>query len=214
MSAHCCSAPASPPSVDPRYRKALWVALVVNASMFVAELLASWSSGSLSLLADSIDFFGDAANYALSLSVLGMALSVRSKAALFKAACMAAFGVFVLGKAAWNLQAGVAPEAITMGVVGIAALAANAGVAWMLYRFRTGDADMRSVWICSRNDAIGNVAVMLAAVGVLGTGRAWPDLAVAAVMGVLALSGAATVMKQARAELQSSAVAAQAAPFA
>jgi Co/Zn/Cd efflux system component len=170
--------------------------------MFVAELLASWSSGSVSLLADSIDFFGDAANYALSLAVLGMALTARSKAAMFKAACMGAFGAFVLGKALWNAQTGVAPEAFTMGAVGLAALTANAGVAWMLYRFRTGDANMRSVWICSRNDAIGNVAVMLAALGVFGTGSAWPDLAVASVMGVLALTGAATVMRQARDELK------------
>jgi Co/Zn/Cd efflux system component len=200
MSAHCCSAPAAP-AVDPRYRKALWIALALNALMFVVELGASWRSGSVSLLADSIDFFGDAANYALSLAVLAMVLSVRAKAALFKAACMGAFGVFVLGKAAWNLHAGVPPEPATMGVVGFAALLVNAGVALMLYRFRTGDANMRSVWICSRNDALGNVAVMLAAAGVLGTGSAWPDLLVAAIMGALALSGASTVLRHAREEL-------------
>ena len=200
MSDHCCATPTRP-TVDPRYRRALWVALFVNAGMFVAELVASWSSGSVSLLADSIDFFGDAANYALSLAVVGMALSVRSKAAMFKAACMVAFGVFVLAKAAWNLQAGVPPEAMTMGAVGLAALVANLGVAVMLYRFRTGDANMRSVWLCSRNDAIGNVAVMLAALGVFGTGSAWPDLLVAAVMAVLALTGGAAVLKQARGEL-------------
>lgn len=158
----------------------------------------------MSLLADSIDFFGDAANYALSLAVLGMALSARSKAALFKAACMGGFGVFVLGKALWNLKTGVPPEPATMGVVGIVALLVNGSVAWMLYRFRTGDANMRSVWICSRNDALGNLAVMLAALGVLGTGSAWPDLLVAAVMGALALSGAFSVMTHARQELQSS----------
>jgi Co/Zn/Cd efflux system component len=202
MSAHCCSAPAAP-TVDPRYRRALWVALCVNAGMFVAEWVASWTSGSVSLLADSIDFFGDAANYALSLAVLGMGVAARSKAALFKAACMGAFGVFVVGKALWNLKAGVAPEALTMGVVGLAALVANVGVALMLYRFRGGDANMRSVWICSRNDAIGNVAVMLAALGVFGTGSAWPDVLVAGVMGVLALTGAVTVLRQARQELQS-----------
>jgi Co/Zn/Cd efflux system component len=180
----------------------LWIALVLNAAMFAVELGASWASQSVSLLADSIDFFGDAANYALSLAVLGMALPVRSKAALFKAACMGAFGVFVLGKALWNLQAGVVPEPATMGVVGFAALAVNAGVAWMLYRYRTGDANMRSVWICSRNDALGNVAVMLAALGVFGTGSAWPDLVVASIMGSLALWGAGTVLAHARGELQ------------
>lgn len=203
MSASCCSASScSSPPVNPRYRKALWVALVLNALMFVVELGASWTSGSVSLMADSIDFFGDAVNYGISLAVLAMAASARSKAALFKGATMGAFGVFVLGKALYNLQAGVTPEPITMGAVGLVALAVNAGVALMLFRFRTGDANMRSVWICSRNDAIGNVAVMLAAVGVFGTGSAWPDLAVAGVMGALALTGAWTVLRQARGELR------------
>ncbi|HEX7638764.1 MAG TPA: cation diffusion facilitator family transporter [Burkholderiaceae bacterium] len=204
MSAHCCSdsACSSPSPADPRYRRALWVALVLNAAMFAAELGAAWASGSVSLLADSIDFFGDAGNYALSLAVLGMSLGTRSRAALFKAACMGAFGVFVLGKAAWNLHAGLPPEPATMGAVGLLALAVNGGVALMLYRFRTGDANMRSVWICSRNDALGNVAVMLAAAGVLGTGSAWPDLLVAAAMGALALSGAASVLRHAREELR------------
>ena len=205
MSAHCCSAPVKP-SVDPTYRKALWVALVLNALMFVVEFGASWTSGSVSLLADSIDFFGDAGNYALSLAVLGMAMAARSRAAVFKAACMAAFGVFVLGKALWSLQGGLPPEPATMGAVGFAALAVNAGVAWMLYRFRSGDANMRSVWICSRNDALGNLAVMLAALGVFGTGSAWPDLLVATAMAMLALTGASTVLKQARGELRAAAV--------
>jgi len=203
MSASCCSntSCSAPPPVDPRYRKALWVALVLNAMMFAVELGGSWASGSVSLLADAIDFFGDAGNYAISLAVLGMAATTRSKAALFKAACMGAFGVFVLGKAVWNLQAGVPPEPATMGVVGFVALAVNGGVALMLYRFRSGDANMRSVWICSRNDALGNIAVMLAALGVFGTGNAWPDLLVAGVMGVLALTGSWAVLQQARGEL-------------
>jgi Co/Zn/Cd efflux system component len=201
MSAHCCSAPTQP-VVDARYRKLLWAALVLNAAMFAIELGASWASSSVSLLADSIDFFGDAANYAISLAVLGLSLATRSKAALFKAASMGTFGVFVLCKALWNLQAGAVPEPATMGAVGLAALAVNAGVAWMLYRYRGGDANMRSVWICSRNDALGNMAVMLAALGVFGTGSAWPDLVVASVMAVLALWGAATVFGQARGELR------------
>ena len=172
--------------------------------MFVVELGASWASGSVSLLADSIDFFGDAANYALRLAVLGMALSVRSKAALFKAACMGAFGVFVLGKALWNLQSGVAPEPVDHGRGRLRGAGRQRGRGLMLYRFRTGDANMRSVWICSRNDALGNVAVMLAALGVFGTGSAWPDLLVAAVMGVLALSGAWTVRVRPGRELRGS----------
>ncbi|MGV3494873.1 MAG: cation transporter [Ramlibacter sp.] len=203
MSAHCCSAPThAGPQIDPRFRKALWIALVLNALMFVVELGGSWTSGSVALVADAIDFFGDAANYALSLAVLGLGAATRSRAALFKAACMGAFGVFVLGHAAWRLAAGGAPEPVTMGAVGVAALAVNAGVAWMLYRFRTGDANMQSVWICSRNDAIGNVAVMLAALGVFGTGSAWPDVLVATIMAALAISGAWTVLRQARRELR------------
>jgi Co/Zn/Cd efflux system component len=212
MSASCCSdaACSATPAVDPRFRRALWVALVLNALMFAVELGASWASGSVSLLADSIDFFGDAGNYAISLAVLGMGLAARSKAALFKAACMGGFGLFVLGRAGWSLQAGVAPEPATMGAVGFVALAVNAGVALMLYRFRSGDANMRSVWICSRNDALGNVAVMLAALGVFGTGQAWPDLLVAGVMAVLALSGSWSVLKQASGELRGAREAARA----
>jgi len=203
MSASCCSAPdCSSPSVDPRYRRVLWIALALNALMFVVELGASWHSGSVSLLADSIDFFGDSANYALSLAVLALAASVRSKAALFKAACMGAFGVFVLGRALWGVQAGTPPEPVTMGAVGFAALLVNAGVALLLYRFRSGDANMRSVWICSRNDAVGNLAVLLAALGVFGTGSAWPDLLVAGIMAGLALSGSWSVMRHARNELR------------
>ena len=205
MSASCCSnsACSGTASLDPTYRRVLWVALVLNAAMFAVEFGASWLSGSVSLLADSIDFFGDAGNYAISLAVLGMSLATRARAALFKAACMGAFGAFVLGKTYWSLQGGTPPEAVTMGAVGLVALAVNAGVAFMLYRFRTGDANMRSVWICSRNDALGNIAVAAAALGVLGTGRAWPDLLVATGMAVLALSGAWTIARQAMQELQS-----------
>ena len=202
MSAHCCPAPPTPSSTEPRYRKVLWLALVLNALMFVVELGAAWTSGSVALLADSIDFFGDAGNYAISLAVLGMATQVRAKAALFKAACMGAFGGFVLSKALWNLQTGAPPEPMTMGAVGFTALAVNAAVAVMLLRYRSGDANMRSVWICTRNDVLGNLAVMVAAAGVFGTGSAWPDLAVAAAMAMLALTGSWTVVRQARAELQ------------
>jgi Co/Zn/Cd efflux system component len=203
MSAHCCAHEPAP-QADPTVRRVLWAALVLNAAMFVVEIGASWTSGSVSLLADSIDFFGDAGNYAISLAVLGSSLAARSKAALFKAACMGAFGVFVLGQAAWKLQAAVPPEHVTMGAVGLAALAVNLVVAWLLFRYRNGDANMRSVWICTRNDVLGNVAVMLAALGVFGTASAWPDLLVAAIMALLALTGSWTVVQQARRELQPS----------
>lgn len=192
--------PAGAP-VPPGYRRVLWIALVVNAAMFLVEIGAGVSSGSVSLLADAIDFFGDAANYGVSLAVLAMSATIRAKAAVLKAASMAAFGVLVLGRAAWAAANGAPPEPLTMGVVGTLALAANLGVAILLYAFRQGDANMRSVWLCTRNDAIGNVAVLLAALGVFGTGTRWPDLAVAAVMAGLALSAGLSVLRQARQEL-------------
>lgn len=199
MSDACCSPP--PPSVDPRYRRVLWIALVLNVAMFAVEIAGGLQSGSVSLLADAIDFFGDAANYGLSLFVLSMALAWRARASLLKAASMAAFGVFVLVRAAWSFAAGVTPEPLAMGLIALLALAVNVSVALMLYRYRTGDSNMRSVWLCSRNDALGNIAVALAALGVFGSGRAWPDLLVAAGMAALALSSAWNVMHHARAEL-------------
>ena len=169
--------------------------------MFVVELGAGVRSGSASLLADAIDFLGDAANYGVSLWVLAMALTWRARAALLKGASMLAFGVFVIGRVAWGAWQGVPPEPLTMGSVGLLALAANLGVAVLLYAWREGDANMRGVWLCTRNDALGNIAVMAAALGVFGTGAAWPDLAVAAVMAGLAISGGASVVRQARGEL-------------
>ncbi len=185
----------------PGYRRVLWVALVVNAAMFAVEIGAGLASGSVSLLADAIDFFGDAANYGLSLAVLPLGLAWRARAAVVKAASMVLFGVFVLGRTVWAASSGVPPQPLTMGAVGLLALVANVGVAGLLYAYREGDANMRSVWLCSRNDAIGNVAVLLAALGVLGTGTHWPDLAVAAAMAGLALWGGLSVLQQARAEL-------------
>jgi Co/Zn/Cd efflux system component len=186
---------------DPTYRKILWFALIVNAAMFAVELGAGFRSGSVSLLADAIDFLGDAANYGVSLMVLTMAMAWRSKAALLKGVSMLLFGLFVLARAAWSVKTGVVPEAATMGGIALLALLANVTVALMLYRYRMGDANMRSVWLCSRNDAFGNIAVMLAALGVLGTGTAWPDLAVAAVMASLAIWGGWSVISHARIEL-------------
>ena len=204
MSDSCCShgCAAPPASQSPRYRRVLWVALLINLAMFGVELAGGLQAGSVSLLADAVDFFGDAANYGMSLAVLGLALRWRARAALVKGLSMGAFGVFVLGRAAWSAMAGTVPEPVTMGAIGALALVANVTVAALLYAWREGDANMRSVWLCSRNDAIGNVAVMLAALGVFGTGSGWPDLAVALVMGVLALSAASAVIRQARAELR------------
>jgi cation diffusion facilitator family transporter len=188
-------------ATHPAWRRALWIALVLNLTMFVVELAAGLQADSVSLLADAVDFAGDAANYGLSLAVLGMAAVWRSRAALVKGLSMTGYGLFVIGKAGWVLHSGTVPEPLTMAVVGALALVVNTGVAVLLYRFRTGDANMRSVWLCSRNDALSNAAVMLAALGVFGTGTAWPDLAVAAVMAALALSAGVTVVRQARREL-------------
>lgn len=185
----------------PRYRRVLWIALVVNAAMFFVEVGAGYRSGSVSLLADAIDFAGDAGNYAVSIAVLSAALTWRARTALLKAGCMMGFGLFVLGRALWGAWAGTPPDAATMGVVSLLALAANLGVAWILYAYREGDASMRSVWLCSRNDAIGNLAVMGAALGVAGTHTVWPDLVVAVFMATLALTGGWAVAKQARREL-------------
>ena len=169
--------------------------------MFAIEIAGGLQSGSVALLADAIDFFGDAANYALTLAVLSLPLVWRTRAALVKAATMLTFGAVVLARAGWSLGAGIPPEPLTMGLIGTLALVANLSVAALLYTFRTGDANLRAVWLCSRNDAIGNVAVLLAALGVFGTGTAWPDLVVALVMAVLAISAGWTVMRQALREL-------------
>lgn len=187
--------------VSPTYRKVLWFALLSNFAMFGVEVVSGFEANSVSLLADALDFFGDAANYGVSLFVLGMSLQARAKASLLKGASMALFGVGVLVMSVHNLMAGDVPEHLTMGTVAILALITNVAVALALYRFREGDSNMRSVWLCSRNDAIGNVAVMLAAVAVAFTGTLWPDLLVAVFMAVLALGSSKSVIRQAMGEL-------------
>lgn len=205
----CCEhdtcASDSKAKIDPVWRRALWVALIVNATMFAAEIAAGFAASSSALQADALDFLGDSANYAISLGVAGMGLAIRSRTAFFKGATLLVLGLFVIGSSGWRAATGGAvPHAEVMGLVGFIALAANAAVALMLFRFRRGDADMRSVWICSRNDAIGNIAVMLAALGVFGTGTLWPDVVVAGIMAALAISGGWTIMRQALSEMQAS----------
>lgn len=212
MSDSCCSheVPAVEALRHPqRYRRVLWAALLLNAVMFAVEVVAGVKAQSSSLLADAIDFAGDAANYGVSLAVLSAALQWRSRAAVLKALSMMGFGVFVAADALRALWLGTVPDAPTMGVVAALALCVNVGVALLLYAFREGDANMRSVWLCSRNDAIGNVAVMLAAAVVAWTGRGWPDLLVALGMAALALQGGVSVLRQARQELRGFAGAAQ-----
>ncbi len=201
MGANCCSTACETTRLTKRYRKILWAALVVNLGMFGVEVIAGVRADSVSLLADSLDFLGDAANYGISLLVLGMSLTLRAKASLFKALSMLAFGVGVLIAAIWHLLSGQVPDAPTMGWVGSLALLANVGVATLLYAYREGDSNMRSVWLCSRNDALGNIAVLFAALGVFGTGSAWPDLLVASIMAGLAVTSSYQVMRHARQEL-------------
>ncbi len=189
-------------AIDPMIRRVLWVALVANFAMFVVEIVASWWGDSMALQADALDFFGDAVNYGISLFVLGMALRYRASAALFKGVTMAAFGLWVIVSALERALNGSTPDPVTMGGIAVLALAVNVGVAVVLYRYRSGDSNTRSIWLCSRNDAIGNVAVMLAATGVFALGSRWPDLLVAMLIASLNLTASVQVIRQAIAELR------------
>src|SRR4051795_3588814 len=205
MAAGCCGGgcSSSRPPVDTAYRRVLWIAVSVNAGMFVTELIAGAAAGSVSLQADAMDFLSDAANYLISLLVLGMALRWRARAALLKGLSLGVVGLWVAGQTAWNAIYQTVPQAEIMGIVGIMALAANVGCALMLYFHRNGDANRQSVWICSRNDAIANIAVIAAALGVFGTGTGWPDVIVAAIMAGLSVSGATQIIRQSLTELRS-----------
>jgi Co/Zn/Cd efflux system component len=199
MSASCCN---DPHRGNPAYRHVLWWVLAINSVMFVVEIGAGLASGSASLQADALDFLGDSANYAISLFVVGMELRYRATAALLKGATMAAFGLWVVGVTIWHAWHGTLPQAFTMGAVGIAALLANFASFGLLWAYREGDANMRSAWVCTRNDVVGNLAVLLAAIGVLGTDTGWPDLIVASAMAALALQGSAIVIRHSLSELK------------
>ena len=186
-------------------RRVLWIVLAINAAMFGAEIYAGVHAGSLALQADALDFLGDAATYAITLTLLTAPLRWRTTAAFAKAASLGVFGLWILGNAALHGFNPVAPMAEIMGSVGLAALVANVVSAVLLFRFRGGDANLRSVWLCSRNDALGNIAVIAAAGGVFATTTAWPDIAVGAVMATLSLSAAMQIARQARREWSSSA---------
>ena len=200
----CCAPPplnlGGSKKQDHAYRRVLWAVLAIKALMFAVEVIAGVAAGSAALQADALDFLGDAANYSISLMVVGMALRYRASAAMAKGATMAAFGLWVLGTAVWHSVHGTLPSAFTMGTVGVAALVANAASFGLLWAYRHSDANMRSAWICTRNDVLGNLAVLIAALGVFGTGTGWPDIIVAAIMAALAIQGAALVIRQATAE--------------
>lgn len=187
---------------DPLFRRVLWIALLANLSMFFVEIIASHVGDSMSLQADALDFLSDSANYGISLFVVGMAITARAKASLFKGATMALFGAWVIGSAVYRAMTGSAPDPSMMGGIAFMALVVNVAVAFLLYRYRDGDSNKQSIWLCSRNDAIGNVAVMLAAAGVFASGSRWPDLLVAGLIAVLNISAALHVVRLARTELR------------
>ncbi|WP_216937061.1 MULTISPECIES: cation transporter [unclassified Acinetobacter] len=199
-----CSHEPAPPKPNSKFRTALWIALFINLTLFIVEIVGGAYAHSSALWADALDFFGDAVNYGVSLAVLGASLYWRATVALIKGLTMAVFGLVVIGKVIYAYLQGIPPEALTMGLIGVLALIANVFTAAILYAFREGDSNMRSVWLCSRNDAIGNFAVILAAIGVFGTGSLWPDIIVAVIMASLGLTAGYQVIKQALLERASS----------
>ncbi|ADZ72644.1 cation transporter [Polymorphum gilvum] len=201
----CCGHEHGPfDGVSADYRRRLWLVIAINAAMFAVEMGAGQAAGSQALQADALDFLGDALTYGLSLAVIGAHLRIRAAAALAKGLSLFAMGAWVLGQTVWRSLYGGVPEPAVMGAVGVLALAANVASVLLLMRYKDGDANVRSVWLCSRNDAIGNVAVMVAALGVWGTASGWPDLIVAAIMAGLFLSSSAQIVRQALAEWRAS----------
>jgi Co/Zn/Cd efflux system component len=196
MGSGCCD-DAQFDGLSADYRRRLWFVIAINAAMFGVEMTAGHLAQSQALQADALDFFGDALTYGLSLAVIGSSLRVRSTAALAKGLSLLAMGVWVLGATVYRTVSGATPEAEVMGVVGFLALLANVASVLLLVRYKDGDANVRSVWLCSRNDAIGNAAVMVAALGVWGTASRWPDLIVAAIMAGLFLTSAVQIIQQA-----------------
>jgi len=203
MSAGCADHTPTPDQLHDRaYRRVLWWVLGINAAMFVIEGASGLLARSVSLQADSLDFLGDSANYAVSLYVIGRSVRLRAGTALLKALTMALFGFWVIGMTIYQSIVLGLPNATTMGSVGTLALVANAAAALLLYRFRYGDSNMRAVWLCTRNDAIGNLAVIAAAAGVAASQTLWPDIAVGAMLAILALYSATQVFRQAISELR------------
>jgi Co/Zn/Cd efflux system component len=202
MSAGCCGNDVRFDGMSAAYKRALWAVIAINGTMFLAELGAGFFAGSQALKADALDFLGDTFTYALTLFVIGMPLLWRARAALLKGLTLGAMGLWVLGSTAYHVLVLGVPQAEVMGVVGFLALTANLTSVLLLLKYRNGDANVRSVWLCSRNDAIGNLAVILAAGGVWASGAAWPDLLVAGVMASLFLWSSAQIVRQARHELK------------
>lgn len=198
----CCGGDVAFDGVSEGYRQALFAVIAINAGMFVIEMAAGAIAGSQALKADALDFLGDTATYTLTLLVIGRPLAWRARAALVKGLSLGAMGLWVLASTVYHVLVLGVPQAEVMGAVGMLALAANLTSVLLLLKYRDGDANVRSVWLCSRNDAIGNIAVVAAAGGVWATAGAWPDLIVAGVMASLFLWSAAQIIRQASAELR------------
>ena len=190
--------------VSSAYKRVLWAVIAINAAMFLVEMAAGQLAGSQALQADALDFLGDTATYTITLLVIGMPLVWRARAALLKGLSLGAMGLWVLGSTAYHVLVLGVPQAEVMGAVGFLALVANLTSVLLLLKYRDGDANVRSVWLCSRNDAIGNLAVILAASGVWATGTAWPDLLVAGIMASLFLWSSTQIVRQATGELRES----------
>jgi len=203
MSANCCASETTFDGLSADYRRRLWAVIVINAAVFVVEMAAGALAGSQALQADALDFLGDTLTYAISLAVIGAALPVRAWAAFAKGASLTLMGLWVFGSTAYHVLVLGIPRAEVMGLVGLLALAANLGSVLLLVRYKDGDANVRSVWLCSRNDAVGNVAVMVAALGVWGTATRWPDLVVAGIMAALFLYSSVRILQQSVRELRS-----------
>jgi Co/Zn/Cd efflux system component len=178
------------------YRRRLAAVILINAAMFVVEMTAGSLAGSQALKADALDFFADTVTYGASLAVIGAAVTTRSLVAMAKGASLLLMGLWILAATAYRVFVVGVPQADVMGLVAFLALAANVGSVLLLVRFREGDANIRSVWLCSRNDAIGNVAVMVAALGVWATAAGWPDLIVAGGMATLFVNSSVKILRQ------------------
>lgn len=196
-----CSSEIKFEGLSADYRRALWAVIAINGIMFLVEIVAGSLAESQALKADALDFLGDSATYAISLFVIGMPLLWRARVALFKGLSLGAMGLWVLGSTIYHVLIQGIPQAEMMGAVGLLALSANLASVLLLLKYRDGDANVRSVWLCSRNDAIGNLAVVLAASGVWAMETAWPDLIVAGLMASLFLLSSAQIVRQSLAEL-------------
>lgn len=198
--ARCCGHDAKFEGLSADYKRRLWLVIALNAIMFVVEMTAGHVAKSQALQADALDFLGDSLTYGISLAVIGASIQVRTNAALAKSISLLLMGLWVFGSTVYRVFYVGVPEAQIMGIIGFLALLTNLASVLLLVRYKDGDANVRSVWLCSRNDAIGNVAVMFAALGVWGTSSGWPDLVVAMIMAGLFLSSAFQIMRQALAE--------------